>query len=163
MNRAGARRRMPNPRRVKIHRSYSVEEAAKLLRVHKNTVREWIRRGLPTVDQRRPVLILGWELAAFLDQRRRVNKRPCQPGQIYCVRCRCPQSPAGSMADYLPLTTSGGNLLGLCPVCDALMYRRVSYARLRDVQSNLDVRLPEAMQRLDDSSNPSVNSDFKQE
>ena len=48
-----------NARRVKIHRSYAVDEAARLLGVHKNTVRSWIKRGLPTVDNRRPILILG--------------------------------------------------------------------------------------------------------
>lgn len=163
MNRSSARRRTHNPRLVKIHRSYWVEEVAELLHVHKNTVREWIRRGLPTIDQRRPVVILGRDLAAFLDQRRRANKRPCLPGQIYCVRCRSPQRPAGGMADYLPLTSSGGNLLGLCPICDALMYRRVSYARLRDVQGNLDVRVPEATRHIDESRKPSVNSDFERE
>jgi len=35
---------------VKIHRNYSVEETAKLLHVHKNTVRDWIaHRGLPVI------------------------------------------------------------------------------------------------------------------
>ena len=32
-----------NPRRVKVHRSYTVEEVAKLFRVHKNTVRDWLK------------------------------------------------------------------------------------------------------------------------
>lgn len=26
----------------------------------------------------------------------------CAPGEIYCVRCREPKSPAGAMADYEP-------------------------------------------------------------
>ena len=39
--------RHPNPRLAKIHRSYSVEEIARLFRVHKNTVRAWLRQGLP--------------------------------------------------------------------------------------------------------------------
>ena len=59
-------KRHSNPRLVKIHRSYTVEEAANLLAVHKSTVREWIKRGLPTSDDRRPTIILGRELAAFL-------------------------------------------------------------------------------------------------
>jgi hypothetical protein len=33
-------KRYPNHRRVKIHRSYSVEEIARLLGAHKHTVRE---------------------------------------------------------------------------------------------------------------------------
>jgi hypothetical protein len=36
--------RHPNPRLVKIHRSYTVEEVARNLRKHKNTVRAWMKR-----------------------------------------------------------------------------------------------------------------------
>jgi hypothetical protein len=46
--------RRPNPRLAKIHRSYTVEESATLFGVHRNTVREWVRRGLPTSDRKRP-------------------------------------------------------------------------------------------------------------
>ena len=36
-------KRHPNPRLIKIHRSYTVEEIAAVLGVHRNTVRQWIR------------------------------------------------------------------------------------------------------------------------
>jgi len=148
---------------VKIHRNYSVEEAAKLLDVHKNTIRDWLGRGLPTIDQCRPILILGSALAEFLAHRRRRNKRPCGPRQIYCVRCRCPQHPVGGMADYKPMTTTSGNLVGVCPACDALIYRRVNFAKLGAARGSLEVSLPEAMRHIDESSNPSVNRDFMEE
>jgi hypothetical protein len=54
-----------NPRRVKVHRNYTVEEVAKLYGVHKNTVRDWLKAGLPKIDGRRPILILGRQLAGF--------------------------------------------------------------------------------------------------
>ena len=92
--------RHPNHRLVKTHRNYTVEEVASLFRVHRNTVREWVKRGLPTCDDRRPMLILGTDLAAFLRARRLKNRRTCPPGEIYCVRCRAPRAPAGSMAEY---------------------------------------------------------------
>ena len=38
-----------NPRRVKIHRCYTVEEVAKLFGAHKNTVRGWLKAGLPRI------------------------------------------------------------------------------------------------------------------
>jgi hypothetical protein len=38
--------RHPNPRLAKIHHSYSVEDLARLFRVHKNTVRSWCKQGL---------------------------------------------------------------------------------------------------------------------
>jgi len=54
--------RHPNPRRVKIHRSYSVEEMSRLLGVHKNTVRNWLKNGLEPIDDQRPTLIRGSDL-----------------------------------------------------------------------------------------------------
>lgn len=134
-----------------------------MLGVHKNTIRDWIRRGLPVIDQRRPALILGAALADFITRRYSSNKRPCAPGQIYCVRCRCPQHPAGGIADYQPITATSGNLVGICPACDAFMYRRVSRAKLDHARGILDVSLPEALRHIDESSNPSVNHDFKRE
>ena len=153
--------RLPNPRRAKIHRSYTVEEAAQLCSVHRNTVRQWIKQGLPVCDDRRPTLILGSELAAFLVRKRTRNKRPCKAGEIYCVRCRIPQSPALGMADYEPLTATTGNLIGLCPKCSGMMYRRVSRARLAAAVGNLEVGFTRGQERLDESNNPSLNSDFK--
>src|SRR5271170_4234582 len=111
------RKRRPNHRLVKIHRSYTVEEVAVLFGTHKNTVRAWVKAGLPTCDSKRPMLILGRELAAYLQARRMKNRRPCQPGEIYCVRCRAPKRPAGDMADYQVITANLGNLIGICPAC----------------------------------------------
>ena len=153
--------RLPNPRRAKIHRSYTVEEVAQLYLVHRNTVRQWIKHGLPLCDDRRPQLILGGELAAFLTRKRASNKRPCKVGEIYCVRCRTPQSPALNMADYDPITATTGNLIGLCPTCGGTMYRRVSRSGLAAVAGNLEVRLTRGQERIDESNKSSVNSDFK--
>lgn len=154
------RKRRPNPRLVKIHRSYTVEEAARLFSIHKNTIREWIKAGLPTSDLKRPALILGRELAAFLQGRRTKNKRPCKPGEIYCVRCRTPKSPAGGMAEYQSITTSLGNLIGICPDCAGMIYRRASRAKLTAIQATLDISFSETGRRLSESSLPIENSHF---
>ena len=87
------KRRHPNHRLVKIHRSYTVEEIAILFSIHKNTVRQWIKGGLVTIDDKRPMLILGHVLVDFLKARRTKNKQKCKPGELYCVRCRSPKKP----------------------------------------------------------------------
>lgn len=138
------RKRRPSYRLVKIHRSYTVEEVARLFGTHKNTVRAWVKSGLPTCDRKRPILILGRELAAYLKARRLKNKRPCQPGEIYCVRCRAPKLPAGEMAEYEPVTEKFGNLKGICPDCEGMIYRRVSLAKLAQIRGRLDITFTEA-------------------
>lgn len=152
--------RLPNPRRAKTHRSYTVEDVASLYGIHRNTVRQWIKQGLSICDRQRPLLILGSELAAFLTRKRTQNKRPCKPGEVYCVRCRAPQMPALGMAEYQPLTLTSGNLIGLCPACEGLMYRRVTLGKLGAVKGNLDITFAKAARHIDESSKPSVNSDF---
>jgi hypothetical protein len=106
------------------------------------------------------MLILGADLVAFLRARRVKNKRTCQPGEMYCVRCRAPRAPAGDMADYLPVTATLGNLIGMCPACELMMNRRVSQARIDQVRGKLDITLPQALPHIDESAEPSVNSDF---
>ena len=157
------RKRHPNHRLVKIHRNYTVEEIAKLFGNHRNTVREWIKRGLPTIDHGRPMVILGRDLTAFLQARRVKNKQKCQPGEIYCVRCRVPRNPAGDMADYLPITATLGDLISICPYCESMMYRHVNLGKLEQVRGKLNVTFPQARSHIDESTQPSVNCDLKQE
>jgi hypothetical protein len=156
------RKRRPNHRLVKINRSYTVEEVARRLGTHKNTVRAWVKAGLPTCDSKRPALILGCELAAYLKARRTKNKQPCQPGEIYCVRCRAPKQPAGAMAEYEPVTEKFGSLKGICPDCEGMIYRRASLVKLAQIWEKLDITFVEAQRQVNESHSPTVNSDFRQ-
>ncbi len=153
-------KRHPNHRQVKIHRNYTVEEAAGLFGIHKNTVRGWVKAGLPTSDDKRPMLILGHDLAGFLQARRTKNKQTCQPGQIYCVGCRAPKFPAGDVADYIPSSEKLGTLQAICPDCYCIMNRRVSMNKLTQVLGKLAVTFTKAGEQVSNSSGHSVNSDF---
>ena len=155
-------KRFANHRLVKIHRSYTVEEIALTLDVHKNTVRIWVKQGLPTCDARRPQLILGVELAEFLKARRTQNKRPCKLGEFYCLRCRMPKAPAGAMADCLPVSDKIGHLQGLCPDCLCVMNRRVNVAKLSQFSGVLSIKFPLAQEQVSNTTQPNVNSDFEE-
>jgi hypothetical protein len=137
-----------NPRRVKLHRNYTVEEAAMLLKVHKNTVGNWLKEGLPRIDGRRPILILGRELAGFLHARRQRRRQRCQAGEFYCFRCRAPRRSSAKTAEYLPVTPSSGNLMARCSYCSTRMYRRVALRKLLALAGNSQVALPQAQQRI---------------
>lgn len=156
-------RRLPNPHLVKRHRNYSVDEAASLLGVHKNTVRNWLREGLPALDERRPLLILGRDLFEFLTRRRRVNKRPCGAGQIYCVRCREPERPVAGTIKYVPSARGAGCLTGICPRCHGSIFRRISAAGLERERVHLNLTLPEGRKHIGESDQSSANCDFKRE
>lgn len=153
--------RHPNHRLVKIHRSYTVEEVAGLLDKHKNTVRGWVKDGLAISDDKRPMLILGHDLVAYLQARRIKNKQTCKPGELYCVCCRAPKSPAAGMADYEPVTDKFGNLKAICPDCNFIINRRVSLAKLEQVRGEMDICFPLARQHVIEITKPTVNSDLR--
>jgi hypothetical protein len=150
-----------NYRRVKIHRTYTVAEVA-ALGVHKHTVRRWIAAGLPTTDAKRPLLVNGAELRAFLRQREPVRQK-CGPGEFYCLRCKAPKRPAFDLADYSPCAPSRGLLSGFCSTCETPIYRAVSLATIEQKLGDLKVALPIAERRISDISPPLSNVDLRQD
>ena len=131
--------RRPNPRLAKVHRSYSVEEAARTLGIHKNTARAWIKQGLATIDSRRPMMIYGADHRNFLEVRRSRRRVKLEPGQFYCCRCRLTRDPEGSISDYFPISDSTDCLQGICPNS---MNRIISQASLEPLGGNLEVAFP---------------------
>ena len=155
--------RRANPHHIKVNFSYTVEEIAVRLGVHKNTVRHWQSKGLAPVDDRRPALFHGASVRAFLIGQRNGRKRPCAPGTMYCLRCREPREPALGMVDYVELQPGSGNLRALCARCGAIMYRRARKDALAAIMPGVDVQFVQAPQRLTGSSEPSLNCDFERE
>ena len=152
-----------NPRMIKIHRSYSVDEAARALGAHKNSVRSWIKNGLPVVDGGRPALILGHELQDYLERKRKARKRPCPPGTIYCFKCREPRRPALGMVEYVFGNGAAGNLTALCETCDTMLFRRARPRDLATIMPGIDVQIREAGARLLGRPAPSLNCDSRKD
>jgi hypothetical protein len=73
------------------------------------------------------------------------------------------KKPAGDMADYRIITEKIGNLEAICPDCDKIMNRRVSLSKLEQVRGKITITLPQALEHLIESNQPSVNSDLKRE
>lgn len=141
-------KRKIDARRIKIHRSYTISETAQRLGVHKNTVKAWLRGGLPHIRSPRPILILGHALRHFLGERRAKARKPCPIGHLFCFKCRAPRLPAGRMLDYEPFTKSSGNLKGICEVCETFIYRRVALGKIALVAPDCLISFPHGQQRL---------------
>ena len=150
-------------RRVKIHRNYNIGECASLVGGHKNTVLAWVKNGLPCINDRRPWLILGRDLIAFLKNRHASAKRPCAPNQLFCLRCKTPRLPAGLMLDYFPTTLITGDLKGLCDVCGCWLNRKVSLTKISLVAPDCSVAFPLGQERIADMTRPCSNSDKTKE
>lgn len=144
-------KRNQNPRLAKIHRSYKVDEIAVLYGTHKHTILNWIKQGLPTLDNERPLMVLGSDLNAFHAKRRVKNKRPCKPNEIYCMKCKIPKEPVIGMVECKSVNEKTNNLIGICPVCETLMYRRISIAKIKQFSTFMGFTLPQAHLHIVDS------------
>ena len=58
------------------------------------------------------------------------------------------------MLDYRPITLLSGNLMGICPDCSTLIFRRCSLAKINSVRGRCVVTFPQGQQRLIDSPEP---------
>ena len=139
----------PNHRLAKIHRGNTVEVVATLYGGRHNTGREGRGRGLRTMDDNQPVLMLGRALAACLRARRLKHTRPCQPGELYGVRGRIPRDPTGETVEYQPVPAAPGHRLGICHHGESVMDCRVNPERPHPVRGTLTATVPEGVAKYD--------------
>lgn len=157
------RRRRPNHRAVKIHRSYTVDEAARATGCAEGTIRRWVSSGaLPAIIDQRPHLILGADLKACLAERR-PKGRKLRPHECFCLKCKEPRAPALGMIEFLPLTPTTGNLRALCEQCLTVMYKAISRSTLTALAAIFDVAEQQVPKHLVDTPDPSLNDHFDQE
>jgi hypothetical protein len=126
-------RRRLDPCRAKMHRSYTIAEAAKLQDSHPNTVRRWIENGLDNFKVNGIVLILGEDLRAFLERKLSGRRSKCGLGSMYCLRCRAVRTPPPDLIEAISVTDALVNLRGICPECGSLVHRRAAVSRLAEI------------------------------
>ena len=119
-------------RRIKAHRNYDVAEAARVLGVTGQTVRRWIKNGLPAFTERRPFLIVGNDLKRHVASMAPPKSR-CAIDELYCFTCRAPRRPKLGIAAFRPLTPTNGMLNAHCAACGNAVFRRFTTARLPEL------------------------------
>jgi hypothetical protein len=128
------KKRIYNIRRIKQTATYSTQEIAALFNIHKRTVQEWYDRGLPTIDDRRPFLVLGAHLRSFLAAKLRKRKMACRPNEFYCMKCRLPRQSWENLVDLKPLTETKAMIIGLCPICNTTLNKIIARKRLAGIE-----------------------------
>lgn len=126
-------------RRIKTHRSYTVEEAARTLGVTRGTVRRWVKNGLSALTDRKPMLILGGDLKAYL-RNRQPPPQKLDLDQFLCMSCKVPRRLAFGDFDILNANDKTINVEGLCKECATHMCKRVSRKRFAEFEAL--VRVP---------------------
>ncbi|MDI7775595.1 helix-turn-helix domain-containing protein [Asticcacaulis sp. EMRT-3] len=145
---------------IRRHRNYTVEELARALGKTTQTIRRWIKNGLPVLTDIRPGLIMGVDVIDYMASRK-PTRQTCAPDECYCFRCRIPRPCAGGMAEFVPMTATTGDLRALCPHCSTLMHKRTSNAALSVLSALLDISFPQGVPTLSAPLPPSLNDHFK--
>ncbi len=131
--------RKANRRAVRKHKPYTVDKAAAALGVCRATVRNWVtRQGLPAFRKKRPWILNGEDIIAFLEARETPTAK-CALNECYCFRCKAPRAAAFGEAEILFTKTGRPNLRALCAVCGALMRKRVSPSRIGEIEAVLKI------------------------
>lgn len=153
-------RHRPNRRAIKLHYSYTSEEAARMLGVCKGTIRRMLKDGLPHLTDQRPYLILGADLREFLANRKK-PKQHCELHQCFCFRCQEPKAAAGGMVDYIPRTALSGHIHAICEGCGTIMHKAFSAAKLPLLERQAEVSFPQGQPCLVDMANSCSNDHFQ--
>lgn len=140
--------RLTGWRAVKINHNYTVEEVARNQGKSKGTVRRWLETGLPSLNDRRPCLIMGGDLVDFL-KNRKAPKQKCKSEECFCFKCKTPRQAALGEADYKPITENNGMLIALCDVCTTAMFKRVSLATVVALKGVLRISVIQADDHID--------------
>jgi len=103
-------------------RTYTSEELALTIRVHIQTVRDWRRQGLKTIDDNSyPYLFLGTDIRNFLLRKINSFKVKLKGGEFYCLKCRkAVLPPTSRIVDRHILVGKNRHsvfLVGICPIC----------------------------------------------
>jgi hypothetical protein len=154
-----ARSRTYNPRRARAGLSYTVQDVAEIYGLHKNSVLQWIKDGLPIIDQRKPYLIHGGDLAEYLRMKRSGRKRSCKPNEFFCFKCRAPRPAWENVADIQIRDKKRLSISGLCAVCRTAVHRAGSVRKLAEYQEIFSIQTLREP-RITDCSSPIVNSDM---
>lgn len=125
---------------IKTARSYTVQELAETVGVSVQSLRNWVRAGLPALRGQKPTLIRGVDAKAWLRERSNKKRKPLLPHEFLCLGCKVPQSPYGGMADCHQQTALTLRLSALCPRCGHKMHRLIALRELGQFQQIFDIQ-----------------------
>lgn len=135
-----------NLRLIKQRESYSLKQISELLNVHIRTVQAWKQEGLPTINQEKPYLVMGYDLKEFLSKKFAKRRIKLQSNKFFCTKCR---EAVRSTENQVWLQTSGKSIgkqgfkelviKGICEFCNSKLNRFSHSGRLEEIKTNFGV------------------------
>ena len=155
------KKRTYNTNLIKGTLSYSTNEMAKRFNIHKRTVQEWYRAGLPRIDSRKPSLVLGADLKAFLKTRLNKTKSKCLKNELYCLKCKAPQQSRDNAVEIRFLSKTRLMILGVCAQCNTKTNKVNSTKNLTEISKIFAIQQIHNRDLIG-SDIPSFNTDIQE-
>jgi len=142
--------------RIKYWYVYDIDEICTLFGIHKQTVRTWLRNGLPSMDTSRPTLIYGNDLKEFLGKQNKTNKCATAFDEMFCMKCQDARKP---FQRKVQLQQKNNFILAQahCPICKKVMFKSYSILTYSNLMQNF--RAVDVLE-LYDSKVPTANTHF---
>ena len=78
-----------NLSKIRAKTAYSLKEVCSLLGINRKTVLRWLKEGLVLLDAtKKPWLIMGYDLQAFIRAKRKAKQVKLQFDEFYCLTCK---------------------------------------------------------------------------
>lgn len=148
--------------RIRPSHVYSVKRLAETLERREETVRRWIKDGMPTIGFECPYMIDGQEAKHWLNQKWRQRKKPCALDQLYCLPCHSRKHPAQDSVAIIETPDGGLRLEAKCPACGASIYMARKMADKAEI-TRLMSRFMGNVRHLSGYSHPPLNRTFEQD
>lgn len=124
-------KRTYDPRKVKRHRSYTVQELAQLYEVGPNTIRQWIKKhGLPVIADTYPTLIHWEAFRTWLIDWQAARKWTCAHDEMSCLKCQRGRKVKSGTFSITESNKASLMMHGDCKTCGKPMNRTTSQAKL---------------------------------
>ena len=134
--------------RVRSHRPYTIPKLAELLGVSEATVRRWIRlNGLDgaIIDHKRPTLLQGAKVKAWLKARQKAKRQPCAPNEMYCMRCKTPRQIRPESFHIVQRNEVNLTVKGECVKCGSKLQRFGSVADRAALEAAFGRKPPDSL------------------
>lgn len=113
---------------------YDICELYKKYKLHPQTIRQWIKNGLPTLKGR-PTLIYGNDLIKFLGNLNKTNKCKTEFQHIFCLKCKEGKDPYRKQVQ-LKQKDSFIVVKAQCQSCKSIMYKSYKFDDLPKLKLN---------------------------
>ena len=127
-------------RKIRTTSTYSFKEIASLFNYSIGSIRRWKAQGLPIMTNTKPMLVHGAELKAWLDDRQKARKRPCEPEEFYCFagNCRTQRRPKIGSVRIRKSNQIVGTIEARCEACGSKIRKGYAMTNLTEIEKTFE-------------------------